>query len=129
MTDLVTPAASPELTALVERYLDAWNEPDRDRRDAVIAATWTEQGEYADPLLEAAGRLAIGEMIAGFQETYPDHLFSLVGEVEEHHGRLRFRWQLADAEGDPQLAGTDFGVVSEGGLLVSITGFFDSPPA
>ncbi|MGN6483714.1 MAG: nuclear transport factor 2 family protein [Thermomicrobiales bacterium] len=127
MTDLVTPAASPELTALVERYLDAWNEPDRDRRDALIAATWAEDGQYADPLLEASGRLAIGEMIAGFQETYPDHLFSLRGEVEEHHGRLRFRWQLANADGDPQLDGTDFGLVNDAGVLVSITGFFDPP--
>lgn len=127
MTDLVTPAASPTLVALVERYLGSWNEPDRDTRDALIAATWAEDGAYTDPLLEASGRLGISEMIAGFQETYPDHLFSLRGEVEEHHGRLRFRWQLANADGDPQMEGTDFGVVNGEGLLVSITGFFDPP--
>ncbi|MGC4104741.1 MAG: nuclear transport factor 2 family protein [Thermomicrobiales bacterium] len=129
MTDIVTPGASPELVSLIERYLASWNEPDRDARDALIAATWSADGVYADPLFEASGRLGIGEMIAGFQETYPDHLFTRVGEVEEHHGRLRFRWQLADADGNPQLAGTDFGMLGADGLLVSITGFFDTNPA
>jgi len=125
MIDLVTPPASPEVVALVERYLDAWNETGRDTRDALIASTWSDDATYTDPLMQAIGRLGIGEMIASFQEAYPDHLFSLVGLVEEHHGRLRFRWQLADDDGNLQLSGTDFGTVDAEGHLVTVTGFFD----
>lgn len=126
MTDLITPSASPETIALVERYLGAWNEADRDARDALIAATWAEGGDYTDPLLAASGRLGISEMIAGFQDAYPDYLFTLAGEVEEHHGHIRFCWTLADADGIPQLNGTDFGTIGTDGQLAAITGFFDA---
>lgn len=128
MTDLVTPGASPDIVALVRRYVDSWNETDRDTRDTLIAQTWDVNGTYIDPMLEATGRLAISEMIEGFQETYPGHLFSLLGTVEAHHGRVRARWQLTDGDGTPQLAGTDFGLVGADTLLVSMTGFFDGTP-
>jgi hypothetical protein len=124
MTDLL--ATTP--AAIAERYLTAWNLTDKGERDALIAATWTADGHshYVDPVFDVTGHDAISAMMAGFQSTYPDHHFSLVGEVEEHHGRIRFQWQLTNAAGEVQLLGTDVGVLTADGILAEITGFFDS---
>lgn len=121
MTDTVSTAA-----AVAERYLAAWNETDMAKRDALIAATWTTDGHYVDPVFDVTGRAAISAMMAGFQDAYPGHQFSLVGDVEEHHDRIRFKWQLTDSTGAVQLLGTDVGVLATDGLLAEIAGFFDS---
>ncbi|MGC4192600.1 MAG: nuclear transport factor 2 family protein [Thermomicrobiales bacterium] len=122
MTDLTDTNAA----AIAERYLATWNTTDRSERDALIAATWATDGRYTDPLFDATGHDAIGEMIAGFQSAYPDHRFTLASDIEEHHGRIRFQWQLANAAGAIQMLGTDVGVLTENGALAEITGFFDS---
>lgn len=121
MTDTVASTA-----AIAERYLAAWNVTDLAERDALIAATWTADGHYVDPVFGVTGQAAINAMMAGFQNAYPNHRFSLVGEVEEHHDRVRFQWKLTDGTGSVQLLGTDIGVLTAEGALAEITGFFDS---
>ena len=63
-------------------------------------------------------------MIAAVQERYPGHRFRRTGEVESHHDRVRFTWDLASEEGEALVKGTDFGVVTND-RLQAITGFFD----
>ena len=50
-------------TALIDRYFDAWNETDAGRRRELIAATWTKDAAYADPLLSGDGHEGIDAMI------------------------------------------------------------------
>ena len=124
MTDLTT---STLAVALADRYLAAWNEPDADRRNALIAKAWEPDGTYLDPMFASESHAGISEMIAGFLGAYPGHTFTRVGEVEEHHDRLRFRWQLTNADGEVQMLGTDIATRAPGGLLAEIVGFFDTP--
>ena len=42
-------------TDLVDRYFDTWNETDPARRRELIAATWTTDAVYVDPLLAGNG--------------------------------------------------------------------------
>ncbi|WP_026868403.1 nuclear transport factor 2 family protein [Inquilinus limosus] len=115
-------------TELVDRYIAIWNETDAGRRRALIDATWTEDAAYVDPMMRGDGRDAIDAMIAAVQERFPGHRFRRIGPVDEHNGRIRFRWELGP-EGAPALvAGTDFGEIA-GGLLSGITGFIDHAPA
>ena len=122
MTDTLAFTAA----SVAERYLAAWNVTETGERDAMIAATWTTDGHYVDPVFDVTGLEAISAMMGGFQDAYPNHRFDLVGDVEEHHGRIRFQWQLTDSAGAVQLLGTDVGVLAADGKLVEITGFFDS---
>ena len=44
---------------IVEKYLAAWNEPNADERHARVAATFTPEATYQDPLMQGAGHAAI----------------------------------------------------------------------
>ncbi len=113
------------LTDLIDRYIDAWNETDRQRRGDLIARTWAEGASYLDPVLQGEGREGINAMIDGVQERFPGHRFRRIGEVESHHDRVRFTWELTPENGEPVVKGTDFGTVTQDNMLQTITGFFD----
>ena len=117
-----------DATALIDRYVAAWNETDPERRRALIAETWTEDAGYLDPLMAGEGHAGIDAMIAGVQDHFPGHRFRRTGAVDAHHDRVRFGWELGP-EGGPALAGgLDVGVL-DGDRLRSITGFLDVAPA
>lgn len=118
-----------DTTALVERYIGTWNETDPARRREAIAEVWTEDGRYQDPVQAAEGHDGLDSMIAGFQERFPGARFVLTGDVEHHHDRLRFTWDLRDASGATPFAGTDVAIVTDDGRLRDIAGFFDKVPA
>jgi len=113
------------LTDLIDRYIATWNETDGGRRRDLIAQTWTDSASYLDPLLQGDGRDGIDAMIVGVQERFPGHRFRRTGDVESHHDRVRFTWDLTPEAGDPVVNGTDFGIVTPDNRLQAITGFFD----
>ena len=117
-----------DTTTIVDRYFAIWNETDTDRRRELIAETWSEGGRYADPALAAGGHDEIDAMTGGFQAQFPGLTFVRTGEIEAHHDRLRFTWDLLDASDERQAAGTDVAVVAADGRLQDIAGFFDVAP-
>lgn len=117
-----------ERQPLIDRYLAIWNEPDTDRRRALIAATWADDASYIDPLMEGRGHAGIDAMIAAAQQQFPDHRFEQIGALDTHHEHLRFSWVLTSASGAPVVAGTDFGTVGVDGRLRGIVGFLDQLP-
>jgi hypothetical protein len=113
------------LTDLVDRYIATWNETEAGRRRDLIARTWVEGASYLDPMLQGEGRDGIDAMIVGVQERFPGHRFRRTGDVESHHDRIRFTWDLASEDDAVVVSGTDFGVVTPDARLTAITGFFD----
>ena len=116
------------LTELVDRYIAMWNETDAARRRTLIAQTWTETASYRDPIMQGEGHAGIDAMVQGVQERFAGHQFHRRSEVDAHHDRIRFTWDLAPADGPGVVRGTDFGVVADG-RLQTITGFVDHTPA
>jgi hypothetical protein len=115
------------LNELADRYIAAWNETDATRRHDLIARTYTEDATYVDPVFQSEGQEGIADMIAAAQAQFPGNRFRRVSEVDAHHDRIRFTWELGP-EGSPALAGgVDFAVV-EGDRLRAVTGFFDFTP-
>ena len=114
-------------TDLIDCYIQAWNEGDAERRQSLIARTWTPDARYVDPMLESEGHAGIDGMIVSIQARFPDHRFRRTSEVEEHHDRLRFTWELAPVEGPAMVKGTDIGILA-GGRLQAMIGFFDQLP-
>lgn len=117
-----------ELNTVIHRYIQAWNESDAERRQELVAGTWTEDGSYLDPLMAGRGHDSIATMIGLAQERFPDHRFELSFGPDAHNDRVRFAWRLYGPEGAaPVAAGVDFGTVSDDGRLESVTGFLESP--
>src|SRR5439155_2303393 len=94
----------------------------------LIDAIWTAEPSYADPAAAGDGRAGIDAMVAAVQARFPGHRFRRTTEVDLHHDRLRFRWELAPEGGPVLVAGVDFGTLADGGRLASVTGFFDQVP-
>lgn len=123
MTTVVTAAA------LAEQYIAIFNEADATRRGEIIAATWSTEGVFVDPSFEVRGHDNLSAMVDDVQQLFPGHLFRLTGDIDAHHDRLRWRWELA-AQGQPPIAGgTDCATVDADGKLREVVGFFDFAPA
>jgi hypothetical protein len=120
-----TPAT--EVEQLIDQYIAAWNETDPATRRALIARTWTEDGRYLDPLMSGEGHDGIDAVVGAVQTQFPGHRFRRTGELDTHHDRVRFSWELGPEAGPPLAGGVDFGVVSDG-RLHTITGFLDFAP-
>jgi hypothetical protein len=119
-----------DLNILVNRYIEAWNETDDDRRRELVAGTWSDDGSYLDPLMSGTGHDEIAAMIAGAQQQFPGHRFERSFGPDAHNDRVRFAWRLYGPDGDePVAAGVDFGTLAEDGRLRSVTGFLESPAA
>ena len=114
---------------LIERYIASWNETNPERRRALIARTFADGADYADPMMESHGHAEIDAMIGGVQERFPGLRFRLAGAVDSHHANARFCWELAPEAGAPVAKGTDFAAVAEDGRLRSVTGFLDAVTA
>jgi len=115
-----------DLNNLIERYIEAWNETDGERRRELVAAVWSDDGSYLDPLMSGAGHDSIATMIGLAQQQFPEHRFELSFGPDAHNDAVRFAWRLYGPDGDaPVAAGVDFGVVTDDGRLRSVTGFLE----
>jgi hypothetical protein len=113
---------------LVERYIALWNETDAGRRRRLIAETFSEGARYVDPLMASEGHAEIDGMVEAVQQRFPGYRFRRAGNVDGHHDRIRFCWELAEEGGAVVAKGTDFATVA-GARLSAVTGFIDQMPA
>jgi hypothetical protein len=121
MTDTAT-----AITQVVDSYFAMWNETDPGRRGEAIAAAWSEEGRYLDPVLAAEGPDALNEIVARVQERFPGHRMQQVGDIDAHHGRARWGWELVDpGDGRLAVAGVDYATFAEDGRLSEVIGFFE----
>ena len=118
----------PELLDVVEAYFQVWNETNASARAEAIAAAWSEDGRYVDPLADAAGHGAIAANTEAVQAQFPGHTFRLTSGVDAHHDQVRFTWDLNGPDGGVVVSGIDVGALAPDGRLSQITGFFGPLP-
>lgn len=120
-----TNSTATALSTIVDGYFAMWNETGRAQRRAAIAATWTPDGSYVDPMFAVQGTDALEAMVEGVQAQFPGYRFRLTSSVDAHHDRARWDWELASPDGSPPAAsGIDLAVLAPDGKLRSVTGFF-----
>ena len=113
---------------VANRYIDLWNERAPVRRREILAANWTSDARYVDPLMSGDGHDGVDALISGVQQRFPDFKFRLIGEPNGFGDHVRFSWGLGPDGADSPIKGTDFAVLSDGRIR-SITGFLDQVPA
>ncbi|MEU5143672.1 nuclear transport factor 2 family protein [Streptomyces sp. NPDC021139] len=119
----------------VARYFEAWNAgPDAVAK--AVAAAWTEDGCYTDPLADVRGHEQIAAVVTAAHEQFPGFSFRLSGAVDGHHDTARFPWELvSDAGGTPlgggsaPVAGFDVITLDGEDRIRSVFGFLDRVPA
>ncbi|MFE3830820.1 nuclear transport factor 2 family protein [Streptomyces sp. NPDC059092] len=113
----------------VARYFEAWNAPSEQAVAEAVAAAWSEDGGYTDPLASDTGHEALAALIAGAQERFPGFTFTLSGPVDGHHDLARFSWELVSAaDGSAPVAGSDVITLAEDGRIAVVQGFLDRVP-
>src|ERR1700730_16673137 len=100
-----------DVTTTVDTYLSAYNETDAAARLALLEEAFTVDGRLIDPPIGGEGRPGISDM-----------------RGDEHHGYLRYGWELLDPAGNVALAGMDVGELDSSSQLVRVTGFFGPLP-
>jgi hypothetical protein len=86
---------------VASRYIDLWNERAPARRREMLAANWTSDARYVDPLMSGDGHDGVDALIAGVQQRFPEFRFTLIGEPNgfgDHVG-ARPRWRRQPDQG------------------------------
>ncbi|MFH9966804.1 nuclear transport factor 2 family protein [Streptomyces mirabilis] len=113
----------------VARYFEAWNATDRDALAKAVAAAWSTDGSYTDPLAEVRGHEGIAAVIAAAHEQFPGFSFRPAGPVDGHHDIARFGWKLVNAaDGTAPVAGFDVITLDGEDRIRSVHGFLDRVP-
>ncbi|MEJ8279018.1 nuclear transport factor 2 family protein [Pseudonocardia spirodelae] len=123
-----------DYTALAERYVAAFNETDPAARRARVAELFTDDARYTDPLADVAGHDGVDGFLAAAQQKLAGWEFRLLGDVDAHHDRARFRWQAAPPEvhaagSEAPVVGFDVVVTDGEGRIAQVHGFLDRFPA
>ncbi|GAA4309124.1 nuclear transport factor 2 family protein [Streptomyces venetus] len=114
----------------VARYFEAWNAEDPIAREKAVAAAWTEDGGYTDPLADVSGHEQIAAVITAAHEQFPGFVFRLSGTVDGHHDIARFSWELVSAaDGSAPVAGSDVITLDGQGRIRAVLGFLDRVPS
>ncbi|MGW0632038.1 nuclear transport factor 2 family protein [Streptomyces sp. NPDC002758] len=112
------------------RYFEAWNATEPQALARAVAAAWTADGGYTDPLADVTGHEQIAAVIAAAHAQFPGFVFRPLGVVDGHHDTARFAWELVnEADGSAPVAGFDVVTLTEDGRIQKVFGFLDRVPA
>ncbi|MFZ5735117.1 MAG: nuclear transport factor 2 family protein [Pseudomonadota bacterium] len=124
----VSEDSKSRVRALVTQYVDAWNEPDVRKREALLAQCWGEGAVYVDPTVELKGATTLSAHIAKVQAARPGAYLEFMSGIDVHHNVVRFLWRLVRADGTRGDTSIDFGEIGPDGRLTKIVGFFGPAP-
>jgi SnoaL-like domain len=79
-----------DINKIARDYIDLWNERTPGRRREMLAANWTSDARYVDPLMSGDGHDGVDALISGVQQRLPDFRFRLIGEPNGFGDHLRF---------------------------------------
>jgi hypothetical protein len=132
---------------LADRYVELWNEPDPDRRRAIIAELWTEDGAHIlqppaevreiasrpgiglTARLEARGHAALEARATSAYEEFiapGEFSFQRQDDAERLADVVKFRWQMVSTSGEVAGAGLEFLVLAPDGRIRSDYQFIES---
>ena len=114
----------PTPAEVAQRYLQAWNETDPQRRRGLVQEVFADGARYVDPLADVAGHEGISTLIGGMQQQFHGARFTLRGDPQAHHDQVRFSWTLA-LQGKTLAEGTDVATIAGDQRLGNVTGFID----
>lgn len=124
------PESTDRYEIAVERYFEAWNAREPRERARAVAAAWSPQGGYTDPLADVRGHEGIVAVVAAAHAKFPGFVFRLTGSVDGHHDTARFSWELvSETDGTAPVAGSDVITLDPEGRISSVLGFLDRVPA
>ena len=108
-------------------YWTAWNETDLGRIRGHLVAAVTDDVEWNDPRDSFVGISQLEHVVWQLRASKPDYTFLVASEMDHHHDRLRYRWDMV-RNGRILMEGLDVVTLERpSGLIARIDGFFGHP--
>ena len=108
-------------------YWTAWNETNLNRVRNHLESAVTADVEWNDPRDSFTGIDDLEAAVRRLRTSKPDYVFMIVSEIDHHHDRFRYRWDMT-RNGRTLMEGLDVVTVSSvTGLLKRVDGFFGHP--
>jgi SnoaL-like domain len=108
-------------------YWTAWNEPQRERIPQHLVSAVAPDVEWNDPRDSFVGIAELEAAIQRLRTSKPDYWFVIASEIDHHHGRLRYRWNMI-RNGRTLMEGLDVVTLEpSSGLIARVDGFFGHP--
>jgi hypothetical protein len=115
------------MPAALVAYWTAWNESDLDQVRSHLAFAVTTDVEWNDPRDSFTGIDELEAAVHRLRTSKPDYVFSVVSEIDHHHDRLRYRWDMT-RKGRTLMEGLDIVALEPGTRLIArVDGFFGHP--
>lgn len=113
-----------EMPAPLVAYWQAWNADDLGTVSGLLASAVTDDVVWNDPRDSFVGRDELLAAITRLRTDKPEYRFVIASEVDHHHDRLRYRWDMV-RNGRTLMEGTDVATLDpESGLICRVDGFF-----
>lgn len=108
----------------VDAYIDAWNEPQADKRRQILTQVMTDDCAYADPTKRLDSRTGLDECIDEILGKDPGRRIVRTSEVDAHNLFCRFNWRMVKTDSTHGPESIDFVEFAEDGRIRRVTGFF-----
>ena len=117
----------PEAPKVLMRMLAMWNERDLGKVRGYIDEIFSEDVLFIDPTHSIVGHDAFETMVRDFRTRLPDADLSHSSGFDEHHGLVRYHWEIHQA-GKLLLPGFDVAEINSEGRVSRVEGFFGPIP-
>jgi hypothetical protein len=108
-------------------YWTAWNESELDRIREHLVVAVTDRVEWNDPRDSFVGIDELEAAIRELRTTKPEYRFVIASEIDRHHDRLRYRWDMI-RNSRTLMEGLDVVTLDpNSGLVARVDGFFGHP--
>jgi uncharacterized protein YndB with AHSA1/START domain len=119
---------APVLGERVTDWLAAWNEPDLERRAALLSRCLAEGGRYRDPTAAVDGAGPLADHIGMVQRMAGGTRLVGRGAPQPCHGVIRFGWAAVGPSEVVLATGTNVAGTDLDGRFRWLHGFWDPPP-
>jgi hypothetical protein len=107
-------------------YWTAWNTSNLDGVRGLLDRAVTDNVKWNDPRDSFIGIDELERAIRRLRASKPDYVFSIASEIDRHHDRLRYRWDMS-RNGRTVMEGLDITTLAPSGLIERVDGFFGHP--
>jgi hypothetical protein len=108
-------------------YWTAWNEGDLEQIRGHLVRAVTNDVEWNDPRDSFVGIDELERAMRELRTSKPDYAFVIASEIDGHHDRLRYRWDMV-RNGRTLMEGLDIVTIDPtAGLINRVDGFFGHP--
>ena len=115
------------MPAALVAYWTGWNEADLGLIRCHLDLAVTESIEWNDPRDSFVGIDELEAAVKRLRSSKPEYVFTIASEIDHHHDRLRYRWDMIRS-GRTLMEGLDIATVDQSsGLITRVDGFFGHP--